>query len=68
MEINSKFKMKQLLAGPIGVTLLALSVIVSRFFPETAFFDFFAGLLLGLSLVLNLYYIIIISKSIKIKS
>jgi hypothetical protein len=61
MENNTKYKMKQLLAAPIGVILLALSVLVTRFFPSTAFFDFFSGFLLGLSLILNIYYIIIIS-------
>lgn len=65
MENNTKFKIKQIFATPIGVTLLVLSVIVTRFLPTTAFFDFFSGLLLGLSLVLNIYYIIIISKKHK---
>jgi hypothetical protein len=65
MENNAKNKLKQLLATPIGAILLALSLIVTRFFPATAFFDFLSGLLLGLSLILNAYYIIIISKKHK---
>jgi|WetSurMetagenome_2_1015567.scaffolds.fasta_scaffold297643_1 hypothetical protein len=67
MENNTKDKMKQILAVQIGMILLALSVIVTKYFPSTAFFDFFSGLLLGLSLVLNSYYIIITSKKLKDK-
>jgi hypothetical protein len=67
MEKNSKNKMNQILAAPIGVTLLALSIIISRFFPSTAFWDFLSGFLLGLSLVLNVYYIIITTKNLRSK-
>ena len=62
MESNSKHNLTQLLATPIGVILLAMSFIVNRLLPTTTFFDFLSGLLLGLSLVLNVNYIITISK------
>jgi hypothetical protein len=65
MENIKKNKLKQLLATPIGAILLALSLIVTRFTPPTAFFDFLSGLLLGLSLAFNVYYIIAISKKHK---
>jgi len=65
MENNAKTKLSQLLATPIGAILLAFSLIVTRFFPSTAFYDFLSGFLLGLSLILNVYYIILISKKHK---
>ena len=60
-----KTKLEKLLVTPIGVILLALSLIATRFFPACPFIDFLSGLLVGLSLVLNVYYIIIISKKQK---
>lgn len=43
MEKKSKNKMNQILAAPVGVTLLALSIIISRFFPSASFGAFCLG-------------------------
>jgi hypothetical protein len=67
MENNGKNKLNQILATPIGAILLALSLLISRFLPATNLLNFLSGLLLGLSLVFNLYYIIVISKMHKNK-
>ena len=57
-----KNKLKNILATPVGIVLLSLAIVMIRFLPGTGFLDFFSGFLLGLSLVLSSYYIIIISR------
>lgn len=50
-------KNKHFLTLPLGLILLAIALILQRFFPENDEFDFIAGFLIGLSIVLNLTYI-----------
>jgi hypothetical protein len=50
-------KNKQLLALPIGIILLGISLLMGRFLPATNLFDFLEGLLIGLSIALNIAYI-----------
>lgn len=50
---------------PIGVVLLAFALIINRFLSGFPLMDFLAGLLTGLSLVMNVKYIIAISNSRK---
>jgi len=50
-------KYKQALALPIGLILLAIALLIERFFPENDGLDFIAGFLIGISIVLNLIYI-----------
>ena len=47
-------KNKQFLTLPFGLIFLAIALIIERFFPENDGFDFIAGFLIGLSIVLNL--------------
>jgi hypothetical protein len=49
-------KYKQYSELPIGVLLLAIALLIERFLPENNVFDFTVGLLIGLSIVLNLKY------------
>ncbi len=49
-------KYKQFSELPIGVLLLAIALLIERFLPENNVFDFTVGLLIGLSIVLNLKY------------
>jgi hypothetical protein len=65
MNNNSKNKLYKLFASPLGTILLALSIIISRYFPENKVLDFISGFFVGLSIVFNLYYIINISKKEK---
>lgn len=59
--------MKQIEDKPIGVILLAIALVINRFLSGYALSDFLAGLLTGLSLVLNIKYIIAVSKNRKLK-
>ena len=43
---------------PVGLVLLASAILMNRFLPEHPFLDFLEGLFLGLSLVLNIGYLI----------
>lgn len=51
-------KDKQFLALPIGIVLLGISILMGRFLPSTDLFDFLEGLLIGLSIALNIGYVI----------
>ena len=59
--------LKQIQDKPIGVLLLAGALLINRFFSGSPSMDFFAGMLTGLSLVLNIKYIIVVSKKRKLK-
>ncbi len=61
--MNNK-KIKQFLALPIGIVTLVAAVIIDKFFPENRTTDFVSGFLLGLSVVLNMYYIIVTAKKL----
>ena len=51
-------KKAQLLTLPIGLILLAAAILMEKFLPATDSLDFIVGFLMGLSIVLNIYYII----------
>lgn len=56
---------KQLLALPIGMLLLAIALLMEKFLPGNNFLDFTEGFLIGLSIVLNIYYLIGTSRKVK---
>jgi hypothetical protein len=58
-------KSKQLLAMPIGVILLAIAILMGRYLPSNNILDFIEGLFIGLSIVLNIYYVVVTSKNFK---
>jgi hypothetical protein len=58
-------KTNDVLAMPIGLTLLAIAILMMKFLPATSVFDFTEGFLIGLSIVLNIYYIYVVSKNNK---
>lgn len=49
-------KMQQLLAQPIGMIILAIALLMQKFLPGNPLFDFTEGVLIGLSVILNIYY------------
>jgi hypothetical protein len=59
--------MKRIQNKPIGVIMLAIALVINRFLSGFPIMDFFAGMLTGLSLVLNIQYIILVSKNRKLK-
>ena len=50
-------KSKQFLALPFGLIFLAVSILIERYGPDNNGWDFIAGFLFGLSIVLNMSYI-----------
>lgn len=60
-----KRNLLQILSLPIGMISLALGIILNRFLPENELTDFCMGFLLGLSIVLNIYYMIKVAKKNK---
>jgi len=58
-------KLKQALAMPIGILLLSVAILMGKFLPHNNIFDFIVGILTGLSIVLNIYYIVAISQKSK---
>ncbi|MCX6236061.1 MAG: hypothetical protein NTY07_00660 [Bacteroidia bacterium] len=54
-------KRQQVLALPIGMICLAIAILMEKFLPANNFLDFIEGLLTGLSIVLNIYYIFAVS-------
>ncbi|MFA5848837.1 MAG: hypothetical protein WC833_03060 [Bacteroidales bacterium] len=48
----------QLLTLPVGVVLLTASILMEKTLPSTPAYDFTEGFLMGLSLVMNVYYLI----------
>lgn len=62
-------KCKQILAAPVGPAILTLTIILDRYLPNsTGTYDFLIGFMYGLSLVLNITYIIIKAKYLRDKS
>ena len=51
-------------AFPFGMVLLAIAILMDRYLPENNLVDFIDGLLLGLSLVLNIGYVFNCSRKI----
>ena len=58
-------KKQNLLAMPIGIILMAIAIIMIKFLPSNNIYDFIEGVLIGLSIVLNLFYMYFISKKSK---
>jgi len=58
---NDRFnKLKQFII-PIGLLMLASSILINRFLPNTESLDFVSGFLMGLSMVINIAGILIFS-------
>lgn len=55
-------KLRQGLTFPLGLTLLAIAILIERYFSGSDFVDFIAGFLFGLSMVLNCNFIYTISR------
>jgi hypothetical protein len=55
-------KTKDVLAMPIGLILVAIAILMMKFLPGNSVFDFTEGFLIGLSIVLNIYYIFAVSR------
>lgn len=47
----------KILSMPIGMICLSIAILLERFAPDTTIIAFTVGLLTGLSLVLNVYYL-----------
>ena len=54
---SEKWKLQQVLALPIGMIFLAIAILMEKFLNGNSLFDFIEGMLTGLSIVLNIYYI-----------
>ena len=52
-------KLQKILSLPIGMICLALGILMEKFLPINNTLDFIEGFLIGLSIVLNIYYIFI---------
>jgi len=57
----------RLLAAPFGGIMLVVAIIMNKYCPETSFFDFITGFLFGLSLVLNMVYIFLLTSKKRIQ-
>lgn len=49
-------KIKEVLALPIGMVFLAIAILMEKFLPANNVRDFIEVLLMGLSVILNVYY------------
>jgi len=58
-------KRYQLLTMPIGGILLASALLMQRYLPANNLLDFLEGFLIGLSIVLNIYYVIVTSQKVR---
>lgn len=47
---------------PIGLFTLVIAIILSRYFPESGPWAFAAGFLMGLSIVVSIFGIIVVSR------
>ena len=52
-----KNKTLQSVSLPVGMISLATGIILSRYFPASNTLDFITGVLFGLSIVLNIFYL-----------
>jgi hypothetical protein len=60
-------KINKLLTMPIGLILLAIAIVMDKFLPSNSALDFIEGFLMGLSIVLNIVYIIATIQKTKTK-
>ncbi len=58
MKGGNAMRLRYILTLPLGMLLLAVAILMVKFVPANNFTDFVEGLLLGMSVVLNLYCII----------
>ncbi len=54
---NEKMKFQNALTLPIGMIFLATAMVMEKFLPGNDLYDFVEGVLIGLSVILNIYYI-----------
>jgi uncharacterized protein YqhQ len=55
-------RLQQVLVLPIGMILLTSALLMEKYLPANNLLDFIEGLFTGLSIVLNIYYIFVVSK------
>lgn len=60
-------KLPKVLAQPVGMILLAIALMMEKFLPATTLFDFIKGLFFGISIILNIYYIVIVFQKTKLE-
>jgi hypothetical protein len=58
-------KRRQLLSMPFGVLFLAIALLIGKFLPDYNIYNFLEGLFIGLSIVLNIYYLAVVYKKNK---
>ena len=56
---NKKMKQSRLLTQPIGMICLAVAILMGKFLPGNNLNDFIEGFLIGISIVLNIRFIVI---------
>ena len=59
MAQKKKSSLIKILAIPVGIIMLATAIILEKFAPQNGILDFFIGMLVGMSIVFNIYYIYI---------
>lgn len=67
MKEGNKMKIKQILAIPFGMLLLVIAILARKFFPENDALNFIEGMLIVMSILLNISYIIAIYQKSKEK-
>jgi len=65
---DHNMKLKYILTLPLGMVLLAIAILMGKFLPAGNYLDFIEGFLIGVSVVLNLYYIVAIIRHTKKES
>ena len=61
-------RLQYILTLPLGMVLLAIAILMEKFLASNCYLDFIEGLLIGLSLVLNIYFIVAIIRHTKKES
>jgi hypothetical protein len=57
--------LRHLVTMPIGMILLAIAILMEKFLSSNTMLDFIEGVLIGLSIALNLLYVFLVSRKIK---
>jgi hypothetical protein len=62
---KNNMKLIKALSMPIGLILLSIAIVMDKFMNQNDTLDFLIGFLYGLSIVLNIYYIIAVVRKAK---
>jgi len=68
MKGAQPMRLQYILTLPLGMVLLAIAILMEKFLASNCYLDFIEGLLIGLSLVLNIYFIVAIIRHTKKES